>query len=346
MTSKSSHKIIVTGGTGLLGSHLLVELAKTENEIIALKRPSSKLEAVEKLFKWYFKENKSQFKKVKWVEGDITDINSLLDLFSKGSKIYHVAGKISFNEKDKEQLMTINVQGTANVVNAALEKGIYKLCHVSSIAAIGKNSNKTPTNEEAVIENLAKLSPYAISKYEGEREVWRGMAEGLKAVVVNPTIILGPGNWQESSSRLFRQVYKGLKFYPKGMNGYVGADDLAKIMVHLMNDEISSQRYIINAENVSYKQLFTWIAEALQVKPPKYLAHPLLSEISWRVLKALSIITRKPPLITKAIAQTANKTYRYNNEKIKKQTGFTFKPVKQTIEETAQFLLQDLNGGI
>lgn len=346
MDTQPSHKIIITGGTGLLGSHLLIELAKTEDEIIALKRPSSKLETVEKLFRWHFKDNKNPFKKIKWVEADITDMGSLLDLFDKGCKIYHVAGKVSFNEKDTEQLMTINVQGTANVVNAALIKGIYKLCHVSSIAAIGRNSNKTLTHEDAVIENLAKLSPYAISKYEGEREVWRGIAEGLNAVIVNPTIILGPGNWHETSARLFRQVYKGLKFYPKGMNGYVGADDLAKIMVKLMESEISSERYIINADNISYQDLFTWIAQALHVKTPQHPAGSFLSEISWRVLKALNIFTGKPPLITKATAQTANNTYRYSHEKIKNQTGFTFKPIKQTIEETAQFLLQGLNGRI
>lgn len=346
MTNHPTNKIIVTGGTGLLGSHLLIELAKTEDEIIALKRPTSKLETVENLFKWYFKENTSPFDKIKWVDGDITDIDSLLNLFPKGSKIYHVAGKVSFNPKDKEQLEAINVQGTANVVNAALEKEISKLCHVSSIAAIGRTSNNTLTHEETIIENYAKLSPYAISKYEGEREVWRGIAEGLNAVIVNPTIILGPGNWHDSSARLFRQVYKGLKFYTNGTNGYVGADDLAKIMIKLMKDDISSQRYIINAENISYQQLFTWMAEALQVKPPQHLAGPFLSEISWRLLKAASIFTGKPPLITKATAQTANSSYKYSNEKIINQTGFSFKPVKQTIDETARFLLQDLKGNI
>ena len=346
MTAKQSNKIIVTGGTGLLGSHLLIELSKTDNHIIALKRPSSKLETLEKIFRWYFKGNKSQFEKINWIDGDITDFDSLLDLFIKDSKVYHVAGKVSFNPKDKDQLEAINVKGTANVVNAALEKGISKLCHVSSIAAIGRSSNHSLTDEETPIENLTKLSPYAVSKYEGEREVWRGIAEGLNAVILNPTIILGPGNWHDSSARLFRQVYKGLKFYTNGTNGYVGADDLAKIMINLMNDEISSQRYIINADNISYQDLFNWMAESLQVKPPQHLAGPVLSEISWRLLKAASIITGKPPLITKATAQTANSNYKYSNEKIINQTGYQFKRVKETIEETAQFFLQDLNGNI
>ena len=346
MSTKSSNKIIVTGGTGLLGSHLLIELSKTENHIIALKRPTSKLETVEKLFRWYFKEIKSPFEKITWVDGDITDMDSVSDLLSKDSKVYHVAGKVSFNPKDKEPLEAINVKGTANVVNAALEKGISKLCYVSSIAAIGRSSNYALTDEETPIENLTKLSPYAISKYEGEREVWRGIAEGLNAVIVNPTIILGPGNWHDSSARLFRQVYKGLKFYTNGANGYVGADDLAKIMMFLMNHEISSERFIVNAENVSYQQLFTWMAEALKVKPPQHLAGPILSEISWRVLKAASILTGKPPLITKATSQTANSNYKYSNQKIINQTAYQFKQVKETIEETAKFLLQDLNGNI
>lgn len=342
MVNDTPNQIIVTGGTGLLGAHLLVELSKSENQIIALKRPSSKLSTIEKIFQWYFKEAGKHYEKIHWVNGDITNIDSLLEIFSTNSKIYHVAGKVSFNAKDKDQLFDVNVNGTANVVNAALEKGIRKLCHVSSIAAIGRGSDNTLTHEEAQIENLAKISAYGQSKYEGEREVWRGIAEGLNAVIVNPTIILGPGNWQASSARLFRQVYKGLKVYTNGTNGYIAANDLAKIMIQLMNDEVSSQRFIINSENISYQQLFTWMAEALHVKAPQHLAGPFLSALSWRILKAASLFTGKPPLITKDTAQTANSTYRYSNEKIIRQTGFRFKPVKETIEETARFFLQDL----
>lgn len=343
MSNKPSNQIIVTGGTGLLGSHLLIELTKSEDKIIAIKRPTSSLTTIEKLFHWHFNDNGKHFKKIKWIDGDLSDIDSLLEIFTEDSKIYHVAGKVSFNKKDKEELLKINIKGTANVVNAALEKGIHKLCHVSSIAAIGRSSNNSLTNEETPIENIAKISPYAVSKYEGEREVWRGVAEGLKAVIVNPTIILGPGNWMDSSARLFHQVYKGLNFYTGGTNGYVGVDDLAKIMIQLMEDDVTAERYIINSENISYKQLFTWMAEALNVKPPQHLAGPYLSEIAWRLLKAVSFITGKQPLITKDTAQTANSTYRYSNEKIIEQTGFRFKPVKETIEEAAKYFLQDLN---
>lgn len=346
MSAKTSKQIIVTGGTGLLGSHLLLELSKTENKIIALKRPTSNLTTVEKLFRWHFKENEKQFKKIRWVEGDITDIDTLLKVFTENSEIYHAAGKVSFNEKEKEQLYEINIKGTANVVNAALEKRIDKLCHVSSIAAIGRRNNATLTNEEVPIENTARISPYAISKYQGEQEVWRGIAEGLNAVIVNPSIILGPGNWHDSSARLFRQVYKGLKFYTNGTNGYVSAEDLAKIMILLMKDQVTAQRFIVSSENISYRQLFTWMAEAFNVKPPQHSAGPFLSEITWRILKAASFITGKTPLITKETAQTANSIYKYNNEKIISQTAFQFKPVKEIIEETARFLLQDRDGNL
>lgn len=346
MSIKTPKFIIVTGGTGLLGSHLLIELSKTENQIIALKRPTSNLTSVEKLFRWHFKGKEKPFEKIQWVNGDITDVDTLLEIFTEDSEIYHAAGKVSFNDKDKEELYKVNIKGTANVVNAALEKRIRKLCYVSSIAAIGRSSDNALTHEEIPVENLAKISPYAVSKYEGEREIWRGIAEGLNAVIVNPSIILGSGNWHNSSVRLFLQVYKGLKFYTQGTNGYVAADDLAKIMIQLMNDEITAERFIVNSENISYQQLFTWMAGALNVKSPQHLAGPFLSGISWRLLKAASLLTGKPQLITKETAQTANSDYRYSNEKIVNHTGFVFKPVKETIKETARFLLKDLNEGI
>ncbi|MBE0649445.1 MAG: NAD-dependent epimerase/dehydratase family protein [Bacteroidales bacterium] len=346
MSNEKQKQIIVTGGTGLLGSHLLLELSQKENQIVALKRSTSKLTTIEKLFRWHFNGSSKEFEKINWVNGDIADIDSLLEIFTENSQVYHVAGKVSFQEKDKEQLVDINIKGTCNVVNAALEKKIQKLCHVSSIAAIGRSSNNTLTHEDIPLDNASKVSAYGFSKYEGEREVWRGIAEGLHAVIVNPTIILGQGNWHDSSARLFHQVYKGLKFYTNGTNGYVDADDLAKIMIQLMNSEAESQRFIINAENISYQQLFTWIAEALNIKPPKHLAGRLLSEIAWRVLKALSIFTGKSPLITKETAHTANSNYQYSNAKIIKETGYHFKSIEETIKETALYFLQDLKSGI
>lgn len=343
MKSQTQKTTIITGATGLLGSHLLYELSKKEDNIIALKRPASSLSLTEKIFKWQENNSKTNFKKINWVEADITDIDSLLKIFEKDSKVYHAAGKVSFDEKDKNQLFEVNVNGTGNVVNAAIEKGVSKLCFVSSIAAIGRSSNNTPTSEETPWDNNAKISLYAESKYEAEREIWRGIAEGLSSVIVNPSIILGPGNWNESSARLFSNVYNGLKFYTKGTNGYVAADDLAKIMIALMESDAESQRFIINSENITYQQLFTWIAESLHVKPPKYLAGPILSETVWRILKLVSLFTGKTPLITRETAQTANSNYYYSNEKIILQTGFHFKPIKETIKETAEFFLQDLN---
>lgn len=339
-----SQQITVTGGTGLLGSQLLYELSKTKETIVALKRQSSSTELVEKIFKWGCRIQ--DYRKIHWIDGDITDINCLLEIFKKGSQVYHVAGKVSLNAKEKQKMFEVNMNGTANVVNAALEKGIRKLCHVSSIAAIGHNDRPTLTDEEVPWIEEANPSIYGKSKYEAEREVWRGIAEGLNAVIVNPTIILGPGNWTESSAQLFHRIYKGLGFYTQGTNGYVDAEDLAKIMIQLMESKIESQRFIINAENITYKQMFTWIAEALGVKPPKHLAGPHLGALAWRVMKITRYLTGKTPLITKDAIQFANTMNRYSNEKIVAQTGYRFKPVKNTVKDTAEFFLRDINGGI
>lgn len=342
MTSSQLKQIVVTGGTGLLGSRFLFELSKTHDKIIALKRPSSSTSLVEKVFKWGSRF--SDYHKIHWENGDVTDFDTLLEIFKKGCQVYHIAGKVSLNPKEKQKMFEVNINGTANVVNAGLEKGVQKLCHVSSIAAIGSSNHQTLTDEEVPWDEEQNPSIYAKSKYEAEREVWRGIAEGLHAVIVNPTIIIGPGNWTESSAQLFHQIHQGLRFYTKGTNGYVAAEDLAKIMIRLMNSKTESQRFIITAENISYKQMFSWIAEALQKKPPKYLAGKHLTELAWRTLKITSLLTGKAPLITKDTVQFANTEYRYSNDKIIKETGYQFKTIKTTIEETARFYLQDVNG--
>jgi nucleoside-diphosphate-sugar epimerase len=331
--------ILVTGSTGLVGSHLLYHLILKGEEVLAFKRKTSSTELVRKLFSWY--NHQDLFDKINWVEGDVLDYNSLITAMNQVDDVYHTAAMVSFHAADKQKLLQINIEGTANIVNASLEAGIRKLCYVSSVAALGRAGTGKITTEDTEWKNIPGLSIYSHSKHHAEMEVWRGIAEGLQAVIVNPTIILGPGKWDEGSVKMFQTVYKGLLFYTGGRNGYVDVDDLAKAMIRLTEGNFYNERFLISSENIWYKDLFTWMAESLQVKPPRKKAGPVLSELSWRALKLISFFTGKPPLITKETAQTANQDFQYSNEKFIRATGMKFKPVKQTIEETAKIFLKD-----
>jgi len=333
--------ILVTGGTGLVGAHLLYHLTQTEDKVRALRRSSSSVEQTKKIFSFYTSQPENLFSKIEWVVGDILDIDLLLDVLEDIEKVYHTAAMVSFDPKDKAAIMETNVTGTANVVNACLEKKVKKLCYVSSIAAVGRADNDGVTTEESEWKNDRKISPYSHSKYEAEREVWRGIAEGLNAVIVNPSVILGPGDFHKSSIKMFQTVYNGLKVYTKGINGYIDVNDVAKAMILLMESDISGERFILNSENLSYQQLFGMMAGSLGVEAPKYKAGKFLSELSWRMLKIHSLLTGESPLITKQTARTANSVYRYSSEKFVKATGMSFTPIKQTIQRTAEIFLKE-----
>ncbi len=332
--------ILVTGGTGLVGTHLLYHLLQKEEKVRVLKRPGSSTGGVIKTFSHYRAHPEQLFSKIEWVEGDILDIRSLLEAMQGVRRVYHAAAMVSFDPKDSDTLLEVNVTGTAHVVNACLEMGIEKLAYVSSVAALGRAGNQGITDETSEWKFDKSLSAYAISKFEAEREVWRGMAEGLKAVIVNPTIILGPGDFSRGSSRMFQTVFNGLKVYTPGTNGYVDVNDVARALVVLMDSNISGERFILNSENVSYKALFEMMAAALGVPAPRYRAGKFLSGVSWRLMKVYALLSGKSPLITKNTARTANSVYRYSNKKFVQATGMSFVPVHASIKQTARIFLE------
>ncbi len=338
---KEKH-ILVTGGTGFVGAHLLYHLTLGGNRVKALKRPSSSTSLTHKIFEYYQPLALAQWELIEWIEGDIMDISSLQIAFEGIDQLYHAAAIVSFQGNDKTQIQRINQAGTANVVNIALEKNIEKLLFVSSIGTLGRAEKSDLVTEETFWNNK-KTSAYSKSKYEAEQDVWRGMAEGLNAVIINPSIILGPGDWSHGSPQLFQTMFKGLKFYTSGSNGFVGVNDVAQVMIVLMNSKIVGERFIISTDNISYQQLFNWMADALNVKRPNIKAGNFLSAISWRLLGIKGMITGKKSSITKETAQTANQLYRYSNKKIKAAIGFEFTPIKTCVEETAKLFLRDRN---
>lgn len=332
---------MVTGGTGLLGSHLLVELCKTEAPIRVLVRDKKSILKARKTFAYYIKDPDSYINRIEWVEGDIRDVLLLEQMLENVSRVYHCAGFVSFDPGNKKRVLEVNSKGTANIVNATLNKRNIRFCHVSSIASLGRDKKGGFTDESDSWKQSSKSSVYSISKFEAEREVWRGVEEGLDAVIVNPSVILGPGNWKHGSSRLFQTVWNGLKYYSVGMNGFVDVRDVAGVMIQLMDSSISAERFVVSSENIAYRQLFDWMAEELGKEKPKYKIAPYFSGLIWRAEKIRSTITGKKPVVTRETATTANNEYRFSNEKIKSALDHQFIPVRESVRDTCRLFLSD-----
>ncbi len=328
--------ILLTGGTGLVGTHLLYELTAAGKKVRALKRKESKTDVIEKVFE-YYNPGGNQLDLIEWVEGNVSDIFSLREALEGVKEVYHCAAVVSFVPSERPQMLKINIEGTANLVNACLLEGVKKLCHCSSIAAVGRPDKGTWVDESLIWKTSRKNSYYSISKFGAEREVWRGSEEGLDVVIVNPSVILGPGDPHRSSARLFTTVKNGLRFYSSGATGFVDARDVAKAMRVLMDENIVNERFILNSENISYRELFEIIARHAEVKPPFFKAGKMLSEVAWRLEKARSTVMGSNPLITRETARSANSNYRFSNEKIKAELAMEFRTVDEAAENMAGF---------
>lgn len=328
---------LVTGATGFVGAYLLHLLVKNgERNLRAIRRSSSPMDLVSSLEK-----------KVEWVEGDLLDVPSLEAAMDGVERVYHCAGYVSFSPGDMRKLLEVNQEGTANVVDLALHFGIEKLVHVSSIAAIGRRKNENTINEETKWLGNKWNSPYGISKHLAEMEVWRGIAEGLNAVIVNPANILGSGFWEgrTTTGQMFLKVFKGLPFYPQGGTGFVDVRDCARFMVKLMESDISAERFILNGENLPFRTVFNEMAKTLNVKPPSIEVTPFIREVAWSGAWLLSKFTGKKPFITKQTARSSARTFFYENEKsLAAFPDFHYTPILETIEETGRQFLENVEG--
>ena len=334
--------ILVTGGTGLVGTHLLYDLTRSGKRVRALKRNNSTIANVKKVFSYYTDNADELLKNIEWVDADLLDIYSLADAMEGVSEVYHCAAMVSFDPKDEDKMMMINIEGTANMVNAALEKGVKKFCYVSSIATLGRPENSALITEETFWKSSPENSNYSISKYGGEREVWRAAEEGLNVMIVNPALIIGGGNWQQSSSNIFSKAAKGINFYTDGATGVIDVRDVSALMIRLMESAISNQRFLLVAENVSFKNYFDRIHEAFGKSKPSIKAGKFLSGFAWRAEKARSILFGTPPLITRETARSAHRVSRFSNEKIVKLfPDHTFIPMEQSVKDTCRLFLKD-----
>ncbi|MEI8004781.1 MAG: NAD-dependent epimerase/dehydratase family protein [Bacteroidota bacterium] len=333
--------ILVTGGTGLLGSHLLYNLVSAGKPVRAIKRKSSNTGMVKKIFSYYSDNADELFGRIEWVEADILDFVSMDDALEGIDIVYHAGAVVSFYPKDHKAMLTVNTEGTANLVNLCIARKIKKFCYVSSVAVLGRAVNDGVSDETTYWQPSKKNSVYGQSKYGAEREIWRGIEEGLNAFIVNPSVILGPGFWGGGNSGLFSLVWKGLKYYTRGINGFVDVRDVAKAMVLLMDSDISKERFIVSSENCSYQQVFEYMAKYLGKPAPSINVPNAMTGIAWRVEAVRSFIMRTLPEVTKEMATTTTMIYTYSNEKIRKAIGFEFRPVEQSIKDFSEFFLKD-----
>lgn len=328
--------ILITGATGLVGSHLAFELAKKGEKIRALYRTESKLNRVKEVFSYYASsENASKhFEAIEWMYADINDIPALEKAFEGIEKVYHCAAFISFNPADAKELRATNITGTANIVNLCISHKVNKLCHVSSVASLGRELNKSEITEESIWNPESNHSDYAISKYGAEIEVWRGSQEGVPVIIVNPGIIIGPGFWESGSGPIFKRIERGLKFYVTKMTGFVGVKDVVDSMQALVNSEIKNEKFILVAENISFRKVLNEVAKNLEKPIPKNKLQKWMLWFGWFFTKLSSMFGAKQEISTSTIKNLFEDSA-FSNKKIKNKLDFEFTPLKGVIAETA-----------
>ena len=327
--------ILVTGGTGFLGSYLLRYLLHYGyKNVRGLKRTTSSMQLLTSIQD-----------QVDWQEGDILDIFSLQDAMQGIEVVFHCAASISFDPREAEKVMEINSIGTANVVNAALYEGVKKLIYVSSIEALGKPKETNLLSEATKWQKNKGLSNYAISKYLGEQEAWRGMAEGLDVSVVIPSVVLGSGNWEDGPLKMFKLIWNNYRYYPTGLSGFVDVRDVARLMIQMMEKDTSGERFIANGENLSYQKILHEIATQLNRKSPNIRIGSLLRKVAWRAEWLRTKLTGVPPLLTRETANTTSSIYYYDNKKSIEAFSFSYTPISATIAAAAKQFEQAAQNG-
>ena len=327
--------VLVTGGTGFLGAYIIKELVEKGYPVRAIRRGNS--------VPFFIPPGISG--KVEWIQGDILDMVGLEEAMEGVDSVIHAAARVSFAGRDRRELFHTNIEGTANVVNMALIKNIRRFIHISSVSALGRTGNKEGGGEQVTEEKKwtdSKLNTsYAISKFHAEMEVWRAMGEGLPAVIVNPSTLLGYGDWNGSSCAIFKNVFNEFPWYTEGVNGFVDVADAARATVCLLDSHITGQRFILNGENWSFHQLFDQIAAGFAKKPPSREATPFLAGIAWRMEKIKSYISGRPSLLTRESSRIAQSKTFFDNSRILQQLpGFAFTPLTETIRAACGAYLQ------
>ena len=332
---------LITGATGLVGAHLLLFLLEKNEPVRALYRTEQTLDKTKKLFAFYQKQD--LFLLINWVKADITDTTSLDTAFEGITHVYHCAAYISLSSTDKKMYKT-NIEGTANIVNFSIDYGIKKLCYVSSIASIGAPEKPNRIATEATEWNPnADHTDYAISKYGGETEVFRGSQEGIEVVVVNPGIILGPEFWNSESARFFKEIHKGLSYYTKGITGFVAVTDVVRAMYELMHSKVNIEKYILVGKNITFEDFLNQIATAINAKKPSVYAKPWMTKLASQIDFIFSKLFFRKRKLTSSMSKAAHASYTYSSAKIERELNFEFTDLNAYIDQMGKNYLDYLH---
>ena len=328
----------ITGGTGFLGAYIIQCLVEKGLRVRALRRSTSTLPFYIPAAIW---------EKVEWIEGDVLDVVALQEGLEGADAVVHAAAIVSFVPNDRAAMYKVNIEGTENLVNMALEQGVRRLLHVSSVAALGRTATAATVTEEKAWENSATTTHYAITKHEAEMQAWRGFAEGLEGVIINPSTILGYGNWHQSSCAIFKNAYKEFPWYTKGLNGFVGVHDAAKATVELLLSGITEKRFIVSTENRSFQSIFTTIAKGFGKKPPHLYANAFMSEMAWRLEAVKGRLTGSKPLLSKETAKIAHSHTSFDNSALLKALPhFRYQPLDLVIQQACEHYRQAMKEGL
>ena len=333
--------ILVTGGTGFVGAHLLFRLTSDKQQVRAIYRSEKKFAIVKRIFSYYSKDSETLFNTIDWVKADLNDVPSLVDAFKDITYVYHCAAFVSFEPDKFDLLQKTNIEGTANIVNLCVSNTIKKLCYVSSVAALGQSLNNEPITETSEWNNEIAHDVYAITKYGAELEVWRGTQEGVDTVIVNPGVIIGPGIWKYGSGSLIKTVHKGLKYYTSGSTGFVPIKSVVESMTNLMESSVKNERFILVSNNWSYKQFLTTCSIALGVTPPKKEAQNSLLQLGWRLDWLAHKLTGKRRRLTKHLTTALNTNTVYDNSKLKSHLDIDSESLDQTIAQISKLYLEE-----
>jgi dihydroflavonol-4-reductase len=332
---KENIKILVTGGTGFIGAHIVHALLRSGyRHIFVSKRKSSPIHLLENILH-----------RIELVDAALEDLTDLTSLVQKVDVIVHTAAMVSFLASDKKSMLKTNVEGTANLVNIALENKIEKFIHISSVAALGRSKKSESIDEKHKWVSSKFNTNYAVSKYRAELETWRAYHEGLPVVILNPSIVIGPGYWSQGSAKLIQQVYSGLPFYPPGSTGFVDVRDVADLVLKALESDVSGERFVCNGFNLSYREFFQRVAAALGVKAPQKKLSPLLRAFAWRYFALQAFLSRKKPVVTRESMMTSFKDFSYSNQKSRETFDFTYRSMEECLEYTCAVFMESKAAG-
>lgn len=329
--------IFITGATGMIGAHIAFALTAQGHTVRALKRKNASAAEMEKIFRFYSQNADALLRRIEWVEGDVLDVVSLEEGLTGATHVYHCAAMVSFWPKERDRMIKVNGEGTANIINAAMEAGVKKFCHVSSVAALGRTIDLHNIGEETWWKNDPANSWYAISKYAAEREAWRATEEGMDVVIVNPSVVIGPGSPERSSNAIFALAKKGFSWYTSGAGGFVDARDVADACIKLMESGIVNQRFVLNAKNMTYRDFADRLLKRFGHRPTKREVGPFLAALMWRAEKLSSMITGKQPRVTKESAYAAREAVTYTGSRIAEVIPFGYREIDTTLDEVCPY---------